>query len=512
MNWSSRNTRLALLIGAVVLVTFGYVMGTFQYDYLGFAEEATPLPSSSTNASEDPPAKPDEALRTAESIERALKYAAERVRPAVVTIYTQKQVEVPGFPFGRQFGPRSDFFRRFFDQEQSRTRPVTGLGSGMIIRSDGYILTNHHVVEQADEIKVMLQDQESADAKIVASDKHSDLAVIRVEKDGLPSVRFADSDELSVGQWALAIGSPFQLQNSVSVGHISAMHRAINFRRYEDLIQTDAAINRGNSGGPLVNIRGQVIGVNTLIVSEGAQGNQGVGFAITSNLARRVAEDLIEFGRVKRPWLGVVIQELTPEMAQHFEADRGVLVSEVKQGSPADEAGLESGNLITHFDGERVSTPHELQMAVLEHSVGEEVSLKVVTREGTTKTVTATLALLPENGPQENGESESSEPSESDLHLQLGMKLKTLSAEEARQRGIAPAQPVLEVQAVRRGSPAERANLQSGDLILAVARQNVKSVEAFDKLLARLKSRGESKVLLHVKRESSFFTLLPLGD
>lgn len=511
----SRFTGLQLLVFAVVLLFTGFLLGTHHYDINFFAAAQ----DSDTPAYEGDPGAPDrpqEALRTAKNVEEALTYASRKARPAVVTIFTRKEISAPGFPFRTPRGNDQfdEFFRRFFDGPRERSRKVTGLGSGMIIRSDGYVLTNHHVIAQADEIEVMLNNRESVKAEVVGSDEESDLAVLKVDRTGLPTLDFANSNELEVGQYAIAIGSPFQMANSVSVGHVSALHRAINAKRYEDLIQTDAAINQGNSGGPLVNVEGEAIGINTLILSQGSQGSQGVGFAISANLAERTAEDLIEYGRVKRPWLGVVIQEVTSEMAEHVEAENGVIVSEVKEGSPADEAGLEPGDVIVEFDGQDVRTPHDLQRRVLSKTIGDEVQLTVHSREEGRATVTTTLAELPREDAPESDRAEpdrDEEDTEEPMSLKLGMELGTLSEEEAREQGIVPPRPVIQVEDIRRGSAASQARLQPGDLILRIGNEPVSGADKFNEILTSLHERGEDKVLLHVRRDSNFFTLLPLN-
>lgn len=510
----SRFTGLQLLVFAVVLLFTGFLLGTNHYD-INFFAAAQNSDAPTYEGSHETPERPQAALRAAKNVEKALTYASRRARPAVVTIFTRKEVSAPGFPFQAPHGNDrfDEFFRRFFDVPQQRSRKVTGLGSGMIIRSDGSVLTNYHVIAQADEIEVMLNNRESVKAEVVGSDEESDLAVLKVNRTGLPTLDFANSNELQVGEYAIAIGSPFQMTNSVSVGHVSALHRAINAKRYEDLIQTDAAINQGNSGGPLVNIEGEAIGINTLILSQGSRGSQGVGFAISANLAERTAEDLIEYGRVKRPWLGVVIQEVTSEMAEHVEAENGVIVSEVKEGSPADESGLKPGDVIVEFDGEDVRTPHDLQRRVLSKSIGDEVTLTVHSREEGRKTLTTTLVELPREDEPRSGrvspDEEESTPEEP-MSLKLGMKLGTLSEEEARSQGMVPPRTVLQVQDIKRGSAASQARLQPGDLILRIGNEPITSEEKFNEILTRLHERGEDKVLLHVRRDSNFFTLLPL--
>lgn len=510
----SRFTSLQLLVFAVVMLFAGFLFGSLHYDinFFSFAQDdVAPAYEGDTSA----PGRPESALNTARNVEEALSYSADRAKPAVVTIFTRKEVSARGFPFR---SPRGDdrfdeFFRRFFEGPNDRSRQVTGLGSGMIIRSNGYILTNYHVIAEADEIEVRLNNRESVKAEVVGTDEASDLAVLKIERTELPTLDFADSDNLKVGDFAIAIGAPFQMSNSVSVGHVSALHRAINARQYEDLIQTDAAINQGNSGGPLVNLEGEVIGVNTLILSQGSRGSQGVGFAISSNLARRTANDLIEFGEVKRPWLGVVIQEITQEMRDQVGTDRGVIVSEVSDESPAKESGLQPGDVILEFGGEQVNTPHDLQRKVLARQIGEEVTVTVQREGGETESLTVELAEMPSRG-DESPTTDTEEAPESDRNPaeDLGLELTTLDEKQARERGLP--RPAVQVQRIMRGSPAQQAKIQSGDLILALGRfgnEPVTSVEKFNEVIGQLRERGEDRVFVHVHRNgNTILTLLPL--
>jgi serine protease Do len=510
----SRFTSVQLVLFAVVLLFTGFILGTMHYDIdvLTFAQDTN---TQTYNPKDQIPSKPKQAIQTAKSVERAINYVSQRARPGVVTIFTRKEVEVQGFPFRSPRGrtPFDEFFERFFQPPESRSREVTGLGSGVIMRSDGYILTNYHVIAQADEIEVMLNNRKSVKATVVGTDEHSDLAVLKIDRTGLPTLDFADSSKVKVGDYAIAIGSPFQMRNSVSVGHVSALHRAINARRFEDLIQTDAAINQGNSGGPLVNIEGEIIGINTLILSQGSSGSQGVGFAISANLAQRTAKDLIKYGKVKRPWLGVVIQEVTPEIAEHVEAKGGVIVAEVKDGSPADEAGIEPGEVILEFNGEPVETPHDLQRRVLAQNIGEQVPVTLSNQEGETRTVSVELGELPSGEEETSRQPDRNDQSETpeDMSAQLGLSLTQLSPEEARSQGVVPPRPVLQIEDVARGSAAARANLRPGDLILRIGNEAISSLERFNTILAELKQRGEDKVLLLARRDSNFFTALPLN-
>jgi Do/DeqQ family serine protease len=322
---------------------------------------------------------------------------AEMVTPAVVNIstVTTGKGRTPSelfHPFGSDPFFR-DFFDRFFEG-MPRQRRQTSLGSGVIIDGSGLILTNNHVIKDADEITVKFANKQEAKGKVVGTDPKSDLAVIRVStKEDLPVVALGDSDALHVGEWAIAIGNPFGLDHTLTVGVISATGRSeVGIAAYENFIQTDASINPGNSGGPLLNIRGEVIGINTAIVASA----QGIGFAIPVNMARKVMNDLVKKGRVTRGWLGVGIQPLTPELAKSFgvPADEGILVSQVMPKSPAETAGLKAGDLILSVDGKPVKDPHELQRIIAEMEIGKSIELTTL-REKTKRVVTLRVGEMP---------------------------------------------------------------------------------------------------------------------
>jgi serine protease Do len=323
---------------------------------------------------------------------------AEMVTPSVVNIstVTTGKGKSPSEQF-RPFG-NDPFFRDFFDrffEGMPRQHKQTSLGSGVIIDKSGLILTNNHVIKDADEITVKFANKVEAKGKIVGTDPKTDLAVIRVSttKEDLPVVALGNSDALHVGQWAIAIGNPFGLDHTLTVGVISATGRSeVGIAAYENFIQTDASINPGNSGGPLLNIRGEVIGINTAIVASG----QGIGFAIPVNMARKVMEDLVKRGKVTRGWVGVGIQPLTPELAKSFalRADEGILVNQVMPKSPAEAAGLKTGDLILNVDGKPVKDPRELQRIIAETEIGKSLDLTIL-RDNSKKTVKVQVGEMP---------------------------------------------------------------------------------------------------------------------
>jgi Do/DeqQ family serine protease len=321
---------------------------------------------------------------------------AERVTPSVVNISTVTTGKGrTGNELFRPFG-NDPYFRDFFDrffEGTPRRRQQNSLGSGVVIDKSGLILTNNHVVKDADEITVRFSNKQEAKGKVVGTDGKTDLAVIRVSaKDELPVALLGNSDTLRVGEWAIAIGNPFGLDHTLTVGVVSATGRSeVGIAAYENFIQTDASINPGNSGGPLLNVRGEVIGINTAIVASG----QGIGFAIPINMARKVMDDLVKKGRVTRGWLGVGIQPLTPELAKSFGVSgEGVLINQVMPKSPAEAAGLKVGDLILSIDGKSLKDPRELQRIIAEADIGKTIEMSIL-REKERRTLKAQIGEMP---------------------------------------------------------------------------------------------------------------------
>jgi len=440
--------------------------------------------------------KPESALRDLQSMEKGLTYVAEKVKPAVVTVFVEKTVQNRGFPF-----------RDLPFDLPSPERQVRGLGSGAIIRSNGYIVTNNHVVADVDDIQVLLPNQEKVQARLVGSDPSTDLAVLKIDRTNLPELDFANSDNLRVGQWAIAVGSPFSLQNSVSYGHISALQRSIQATQYENFIQTDAPINRGNSGGPLVNIHGEIIGINTLIQSTSG-GSQGIGFASASNLVKRTVEDLIDHGEVRRAWLGVAIQQLpAKDLREHYGHEHGALIARVKENGPADTAGLESGDLIIEMEGQPIKDPSDLQRRIIAHEPGDRVSVTVI-RERDRKPIDVTLGARPT--PEERKEAP---PEEEGILSDLGLKVDELPVDQARRLGFEVDHPIPIVERIKRGSIAHRAGLRPKDLILSVNREPVTSVSDLRSRLSELRETETGSVLTLVQRDRSrLYISLPLPD
>lgn len=386
------------LFKAMTLALYALAFFSLGVYVHGALTKPTATGSSLTRVALDPSPSPASVSKEAGGVpENPFVRVAEMVTPAVVNIstVTTGKGRNPSEQF-RPFG-NDPFFRDFFDrffEGMPRQHRQTSLGSGVIIDKGGLILTNNHVIKDADEITVKFANKQEAKGKIVGTDPKTDLAVIRVSsKEDLPVVALGNSDALHVGEWAIAIGNPFGLDHTLTVGVISATGRSeVGIAAYENFIQTDASINPGNSGGPLLNIRGEVIGINTAIVASG----QGIGFAIPVNMARKVMGDLVKKGKVTRGWLGVGIQPLTPELAKSFamSVDEGILVNQVMPKSPAEAAGLKNGDLILSVDGKTVKDPRELQRIIAETEIGKSLELTIL-RDKTKRAVKVQVGEMP---------------------------------------------------------------------------------------------------------------------
>ena len=453
------------------------------------------------------PARADEAAdaQVLQSLSRAISRTATQVKPTVVSVYTTHVVrrdEIPGIP-GLPFGPFAPQPRR--EQPDEGDRPQRefrrrGLGSGFIVNADeGHIITNNHVIAGAEDIKVQLADDREYEATVVGADQQTDIAVIKIDAPDLKAAELGDSDEVEVGEFVLAIGSPFGLRQTVSSGIISAKGRGdLGIEDYEDFIQTDAAINRGNSGGPLVDVRGRVVGVNTAIASR-TGGSVGVGFAIPVNMARHIATQLIETGEVTRGWLGVGIQDLTSDMAEQFGLDRpnGALVTQIFDGTPAAEAGLEPGDIIVEFDGKEIPNVSTLRNTVAAIQPGTEVEL-VIIKDGERKARTATIGQLTDDVmAQARGETTTEE---------LGMSVRTLNPELAERLGTEQEKGVV-VTAIQPGSPAAEQGIEPGAIILQVNRQPVATASEFRTALRDADLQRGVLLLVVVEDQSRFVVL-----
>ena len=443
---------------------------------------------------------------------------AEKLSPAVVNISTKQVVksphlnEMPQFPPGSPF---EDLFRDFFDQQQGqqRSRRVTSLGSGFIIDAEGIIVTNNHVIAQADEITVNLSDGSQLPAELVGRDPKTDLAVLKVESDKpLPFVSFGRSDKIRVGDWVLAIGNPFGLGGSVSAGIISAENRNINSGPYDSFLQTDAAINRGNSGGPLFNLDGEVVGVNTAIISPSG-GSIGIGFAIPSNITENVVTQLREFGETRRGWLGVRIQSVTDELAESFGLDkaRGALVAEVTDGGPAEQAGIRVGDVILSFNDTDVPEMRDLPRIVAETQVGKKVQV-VVWRDGRKKDFDVTLGRL-EDFERAEGVAAAQPDKQGSEIADLGLTLIPLNDIVREQFGIPENVEGVAVIDVESSSAAAEKGIRPGDVIVEVAQQEVSSPADVSKKVAEIRKSDKKSVLLLLNRGGDLrFVAVRLAD
>ncbi|MFP4014248.1 MAG: DegQ family serine endoprotease [Chitinispirillaceae bacterium] len=464
---------------------------------------------------------------TLQSFSTVFADVAEKVVPTVVSVIPTKIDTVTfsnnpfyqffddpfsGGPFGNFFGndPRSR--RRTPPPVQKREYRRQGLGSGVIVSKDGYILTNYHVVSGADEIEVKTSDSRSFEAAIVGSDSLTDVAVLKIMDDvkDLPVAYLGNSEKLRPGEWAIAIGNPFSLTSSVTMGIVSATGRTTpgaNSESYQNFIQTDAAINPGNSGGALVNIKGELIGINTMIYTQSG-GNMGIGFAIPISMARRIMEDLIYEGKVSRGWLGVAIQPLDQSTRDAFGLSaetRGVLIGDVFKGQPADKAGIRRGDVITKVGDKKVENPNQLRNYIAAIRPGETAPVELL-RDGKTKKVKVKMAVRDENAVlSSQGKAGGASSAESaDAKEVLGIKVGNITPEVRNEFNLSASQKGVIIREIDQSSQAAREGLRQNDLILEINRKAIRSVEDFTKITSNMKE-GDSILLLVQRDQSTFF-------
>ena len=426
---------------------------------------------------------------------------AEKSMPSVVNISATTVVETRSQPFPFQFPPGSPFEEFFKDFDQNRgpqKRRSTALGSGFVIKDNGTVITNNHVIQNAEGIFVKFTDGKEYEAKLIGTDPVSDIAVLKIQSNKkFPAVKFADSDKAKVGDWVLAIGNPFGLGGTVTQGIISAINRDINMGRYDNFIQTDASINQGNSGGPLFNMDGEVLGINTAIFSNSG-GSVGIGFAIPANFAKNVIDQLIKYGETKRGWLGVRIQTVTKEIADSLGLDEtiGALVTDVNKNSPADRAGLEQGDVITEFNGQKVSTMRDLPRLVGEAEVGKPAKLKIWRKKRfITKTVVlGRLEDTAEFKQQKNTPTKSQEQTLSSL----GIDIRNINDDDVKNRSKLRNKSGVIIKKIDPNGAMSLLAIRPGDAIVALQNTPIKNARDFEKKLKKQINSGNKSILLTI--------------
>ena len=435
-------------------------------------------------------------LGQAKAVPSSFADLAEKLMPSVVNISTTQTVKTTTNQFPFQFPPGSPFGEMFKDFERPTERKASSLGSGFIIKEDGVVITNNHVIANAEDILIRVGDKEY-NAEVIGADPYMDLAVLKMKtKDRFKPVSFGDSTKARVGDWVVAIGNPFGLGGTVTSGIISARNRQIGLTRYEDFIQTDASINQGNSGGPLFNLKGEVIGVNTAIIAPGQSGSIGIGFAIPANAASNVIEQLIKFGETKRGWLGVRIQEVTKEIAdvEKLKKTEGALVASVGQGSPAEKAGIKAGDIILEFDGKKINTMKKLPNVVASTEVGKSVKLKIWRNK---KLISKRLTL----GRLETSEEfKETKPKivKKDVDIQsLKIAVRDLNEKDVTTRNLNKKTKGVVITEISNRSPL--ANLLNvNDIIIEVQKTSVKNSSDLNKIVNSIFKKGEKTLLLTI--------------
>ena len=426
---------------------------------------------------------------------------ADKLMPSVVNISTTQTVRTTTNQFPFQFPPGSPFGEMFKDFERPTERKASSLGSGFIIDNKGTVVTNNHVISGADDILVRVGDKEYK-AKVIGADPYMDIAVLKMEtKDQFKPVSFGDSDKARVGDWAVAIGNPFGLGGTVTAGIISARNRDINLTRYDDFIQTDASINQGNSGGPLFNLKGEVIGINTAIIAPGQSGSIGIGFAIPANAASNVIDQLIKFGETKRGWLGVRIQEVTKEIAdvEKLKKPQGALVASVGENSPADKAGIKAGDIILNFDGKKIDTMRTLPKVVASTKVGKSVELKIWRNK---KLISKRLTLGRLESSEEFKEKKTKVVKKVEDIQKLKIAVRDVTNEDIAKRNLNKKTSGAVVTEISSRSPLNNL-VNINDIIIEVQKTPVKSSSDLKRLVDNILKKGEKTLLLTVINQNN---------
>ena len=433
-------------------------------------------------------------------VSKGFSKLAEKSMPSVVNISATTVVETRSQPFPFQFPPGSPFEEFFKDFDQNRgpqKRRSTALGSGFVIKDNGTVITNNHVIQNAEGIFVKFTDGKEYEAKLIGTDPVSDIAVLKIQSNKkFPAVKFADSDKAKVGDWVLAIGNPFGLGGTVTQGIISAINRDINMGRYDNFIQTDASINQGNSGGPLFNMNGEVLGINTAIFSNSG-GSVGIGFAIPANFAKNVIDQLIKYGETKRGWLGVRIQTVTKEIADSLGLNEtiGALVTDVNKNSPADKAGLQQGDIITEFNGQRVKTMRDLPRLVGESEVGKPAKLKIWRKK---RFITKTVVLGRLEDTAEFQPKKIPTKSKEQTLKSLGIDIRNINDDDVKNRSKLINKSGVIIKKIDPNGAMSLLPVRPGDAIVALQNTPIKNARDFEKKLKKQISSGNKSILLTI--------------
>jgi serine protease Do len=483
-----------ILISVSILLV-GFLLGGLTFYFLGtLTGQYKYMPRAVT------PNVPRQIMETG----RAFSEIVRSISPSVVNISTTKVMKRDSGPLFED--PFHDFFNPFHDFGMPRKWKERSLGSGVIVSPDGYIITNNHVVEKADEIKVTLLDRRMFRGHLIGADPKTDIAIIKIDANNLQTLPWGDSDKLQVGEFVLAIGSPYGLSNTVTMGIISAVGRAnVGIADYEDFIQTDAAINPGNSGGPLVNIQGELIGINTAIFSR-TGGYQGIGFAVPCNMVRLVMDQLVQKGKVTRGWIGVTIQELTPELAQQFglRNSKGALVSDVAKDSPAAKAGIVRGDVVLEFNGKEVKDVSSLRNMVAQSKAGSELMVKIL-RAGKELHIKVVIVELPREVAEVSPERLHNDKTEAEVLT--GLSVMDLSKEIIRQLGFQRDEKGVVVVRVEPGSAADDAEIKKGDIIKEINKREIDNLESYNRITKGIK-QNESVLLFISRSGKNFYAIL----
>lgn len=498
------STRSSKLIAGFSLIIIGIVAGVILTANFNFTHKGK------ASAESEQRAKLEETMATMKDFSEGFSAVAEYVTPSVVTVETEKTVRVDS----RQFNPFGDFFgdndpfQQFFGAPrggQPQEQKLSGLGSGVIVSEDGYVITNNHVIDNTDKIKVTLSNEKTYEAKLIGTDPRTDIAILKIDEKGLPAVKIADSDKIKVGQWAVAIGNPFskQLSHTVTAGIVSGIARSsINSDTDVDFLQTDAAINPGNSGGALVNMTGELIGINAAILSKSG-GYEGIGFAIPSNLAKSVMDQLIKNGKVVRGYVGVQMQDISEEMAKalSLKEPKGAVVAAIMEDSPAEKAGLQQGDVITKVNGKSVENSAEIRKNIVNKNPGTSVDLGVI-RDGKDMTIKVVLGEAPSEQPVAASKEESSTAKKN--AERLGMGIANLSRDLAQKYGFNAKEGGVVITSIDQNGPAFRGGLREGDVIKRVGRTDIKSTKEFSDAVNKI-SKGDTALFLVNRKGTSMF-------